>query len=228
VKLTRESFATLKNLEDFFRGLDQSLALSFTDGDGRITYANDIFLTLSKFSLPDLLGQTHRVVNSNHHPESFWASFWKTLLAGRVWRGELKNKAKDGAIFWTHATVVPFMGDAEKPVKYLSIQSEITSKKKFEMQEIHLRDALINKKNVEIEKLRKKDDPVLKKKPIKITEKGPVYKAGASYSDQLVLFEKAFFEKALKAHDGNKLKTATSLGMYYASLHKKLKKYGLG
>src|SRR5699024_5809309 len=106
-----------------------------------ITYVNDKFVEISGYDRNDLIGNTHRIVNSGYHPKSFFANMWKTISSGRVWTGEIKNRAKNGSIYWVNTTVVPFLNKAGKPHQYVAIRTDITGRIQMEKD---LQDALEN------------------------------------------------------------------------------------
>ncbi|OFY84241.1 MAG: hypothetical protein A3F72_14565 [Bacteroidetes bacterium RIFCSPLOWO2_12_FULL_35_15] len=124
----------LTNLSDIKKALDQSAIIAITDSNGIILEANDKFCSLSKYSLPELVGQSHRIVNSGFHPKSFFADLWKCISSGKVWNGEICNKAKDGSIYWVDTTITPFLDSTGKPEQYISIRYDITSRKRSEEQ----------------------------------------------------------------------------------------------
>ena len=124
----------LKELSDYKVALDESSIVSITDPKGIITYVNDNFCKLSKYSADELIGKNHRIVSSSFHERSFVKDLWTTILKGEVWRNEVRNKAKDGEIYWLDATIVPFLDNNKKPVQFVAINKDITERKLIEQQ----------------------------------------------------------------------------------------------
>jgi PAS domain S-box-containing protein len=126
----------LKEIADYKYALDESSIVAITDQKGIIKYVNTNFCKISKYSVDELIGQDHRIINSGYHSKEFIRGLWTTIANGKIWKGELKNKAKDGSYYWVDTTIVPFLNQENKPYQYLAIRADITDRKKIEEQQL--------------------------------------------------------------------------------------------
>ncbi len=121
-----------KSLKEITDALDQSSLVSIADLNGNITKVNKKFCQVAQFDESELIGKNHNIINSGYHSKEFWVELWKTIKSGEIWRGEVKNKAKDGTYYWVDSIIYPVFDVNGKIQHYLSIRHEITDKKEAE------------------------------------------------------------------------------------------------
>lgn len=136
-KLLIEIKESNKSLASQKQALDSSAIVAETDLRGRITYVNQKFIEISKYSREELIGQDHRILNSRYHDKSFFIDLWRTISRGEVWHGEVKNRSKNGEYYWVDTTIYPIKNAFDKIIKYIAIRFDITDKKRMleELQE---------------------------------------------------------------------------------------------
>jgi PAS domain S-box-containing protein len=127
---TKKELAKAQNeISCYMAALDASAIVAITDETGIIQYVNQNFCTISKYNREELMGQDHRLVNSYFHPKEYIKDLWFTISNKNIWRGELKNKAKDGTFYWVDTTIVPFLDEKDNIYQYVSVHTDITAQK---------------------------------------------------------------------------------------------------
>ena len=121
-------------IEGLTAALNDHAIVTITDRWGRITFANENFERVSGYSAADVVGRTHRVLNSGHHPKEFFADLWDTIKAGKVWRGVIRNQAKDGRPYWVLTTIVPLTDAGGEITSYISVRTDISRIKAAEQE----------------------------------------------------------------------------------------------
>ena len=130
--LELSSTESFKELSDLKWAVNNAVIVTTTDIKGNITYVNQNFCNISGYTPDELLGGSHKKINSKHHSKEFFANLWNTILAGEVWKGEIKDKSKDGNYFWMDTVIIPFKNSLGLPFQFMSISYDITKRKSFE------------------------------------------------------------------------------------------------
>ncbi|MDH5258472.1 MAG: response regulator, partial [Gammaproteobacteria bacterium] len=116
------------------RALDSHSIVAITNAQGIITFVNEKFCEISQYSKDELIGSTHKIVNSGLHPKSFFSDLWRTIASGKVWHGEVINKKKNGELYYLETTIVPFLNDQNVPFQYIAIRTDTSKIKETEKQ----------------------------------------------------------------------------------------------
>ena len=135
--------ASLSEIIQLKDALDATAIVAVTDAQGKIKKVNKKFCEVSKYSETELIGQDHRILNSGYHEKDFFIDLWKTIAAGKVWKGVVKNKAKDNTRYWVDTTIVPFKNERGKIHEYVAIRQDITEQKEMQL--------LLEQKNQELD-----------------------------------------------------------------------------
>ncbi|HNP43539.1 MAG TPA: PAS domain S-box protein [Panacibacter sp.] len=130
--LDKKVAARTLELSQYRYALDESSMVAITDEDGKFIYVNENFCRSSKYATAEIIGRNYGKLNAGFHTADFEKELWNTLHAGRIWKGEIKSRAKDGSYFWMDATVVPLVNDG--PAEYMAISRDITERKEIEAQ----------------------------------------------------------------------------------------------
>ena len=121
-------------LEAYRAAIDVNIISSITDARGVIIHVNDNFKKISQYVDEELLGRTHSIVRSDHHPKSFFENMWKTISSGQMWHGDILNRAKDGSLYWVATVIIPVFEEENKISSYLSLRMLITEQKRAQEQ----------------------------------------------------------------------------------------------
>ena len=132
MKTTSTNHIPTAVLQRYHAALNATAIVAMTDRRGNITFVNDTFCAISKYDRAELIGQNHRVLNSGHHPKSFFKEMFREIASGRIWRRDVCNRAKDGSLYWVDTTIVPMRDMNGKIDGYFSLRQDITERKQRE------------------------------------------------------------------------------------------------
>ena len=136
--LNQQLIDVRQEFDDLRTALNAHAIVAVTDARGVITQVNEKFCQISQYAQHELIGRSHRIINSGQHSRAFFLNLWKTISSGETWHGEICNRAKDGSLYWVHTTIVPFIGANGRPEQYITIRTDITQRKQAEQQASHL------------------------------------------------------------------------------------------
>ena len=124
---------TLSELNEQKYALDQHSIVAITDIKGTITFVNEKFCQISGYTQEELIGQNHRLLNSNNQNKDYWRKMFETIKQGKTWNDEVRNITKSGQFYWVDTTIVPFMGKNGHPKSYIAIRTDISDRKRQEI-----------------------------------------------------------------------------------------------
>ena len=108
-------------------------AVVITDRDGTIQWVNPAWRSLTGFTTGESIGQSPRLLKSDHQDANFYQNMWETILAGEVWRGELVNRRKDGSLYYEEETITPLLGENGQITHFIGVKQDITQRKRSEL-----------------------------------------------------------------------------------------------
>lgn len=132
ISAEKESVSIFNAFSSYRKAINSGSIVSITDKKGRIQFVNELFCEYSKYPREELMGKDHRIVNSGYHSKEFFIDLWKTISSGKIWRGEIRNRAKDGSYYWVDTVISPILNKENEIEQYLSIRNIITERKKYE------------------------------------------------------------------------------------------------
>jgi len=149
------------NISEFEELLFDNSIVGITDEEGTIIYANKNFCKISQYSEDELVGNNHSMIKSGHHDDAFFSQMWKTISSGKVWEGEVKNKAKDGTFYWMKTVIIPITGD-DGIKNYVAIRTDITKEKEIQERLLKMEDDLLQQNVTLLSEVEKKSSDLVK------------------------------------------------------------------
>ena len=141
--------------------MDEHAIVSVADPAGFITYANEKFCEVARYSRDELIGRNHNILNSHYHTPNFFKNMWQAIGSGQTWHGEVCNRRKDGTLYWVDTTIVPFLDESGTPYQYVSIRTDISKLKQMQASQQHTSDMLQAIRNIQSEFIQEIDEQTL-------------------------------------------------------------------
>ncbi len=126
---SRQQRLLRRQVDDLRCAIDAHAIVSVGALDGSIIDVNQKFCDVSGYTRKELIGRNHRIVKSGRHPPAFFEAMWQTIAAGKVWHGEVQNRRRDGSLYWVQGTIAPICDETGRPMRYISVRTEITAQK---------------------------------------------------------------------------------------------------
>lgn len=128
----KPKFSLTDDYRKILEAVSEVAIIAYTDKRGRITFANENFCRISGYTMAELYNQDHRLLNSGYHDKEFFKHMYETVKDGKIWRGEVRNKKKDGSYYWVDTQIIPILNEAGEIESYASIRFDITERKMME------------------------------------------------------------------------------------------------
>ena len=135
-ELHKEVNDTKLLLKQYKVAVDVGSLVSKTDTKGIITYVNDKFCEVAKYSREELMGKNHNIVRSPDVSKNIFKNMWNTIQSKQIWNGLVKNRAKDGSAYFVEATIIPILDSDNEIIEYISMRTDITK-------EVELREDIV-------------------------------------------------------------------------------------
>ncbi|CAM3892311.1 ATP-binding protein [Arcobacter cloacae] len=123
---TKELQKSIKILNQYKNAVDSSSIVSKTDKYGKITFVNDEFCRVSKYTKEELIGKNHNIIRHEDMPKEIFKDLWETIKSKQIWKGQIKNKAKDGTSYYVASTIAPILNLDDEIEEYLAIRLDVS------------------------------------------------------------------------------------------------------
>jgi len=113
-------------LEQYKMAVDESMIVSKTSTNGIITYVNDLFCEVSKYPIEELVGKNHNIIRHPDMPRETFKDLWKTIQSKKIWKGIVKNQAKDNSTYYVDTVIIPIVDSNDQIIEYIGLRNDIT------------------------------------------------------------------------------------------------------